>query len=487
MIHRAPPWPAPRARRNLLHLPLLGPFLRWRHARAAMQAVLLLAVSLLLFDGWLGPQMAYKNLATVGVWVHYRGWLMLALLLAGNFFCMACPFMLPRKVAKQLQARAGRARAWPAWLPPKALAIVLLGLFFWSYEAWNLWASPWLTAWIIAGYFLAAFVTDLIFKGAAFCKYVCPVGQFNMVYGTLSPTEIAVVEPDRCAHCTTHDCIAGRDTLPGCETYLFQPKKLGNLDCTFCLDCVHACPYENVGLLTRVPGAELVSNARRSGIGFLSERADMALLILLLSFAAFMQAFAMIPPVYALEAWLAERLGATTEAPVLAIIFLAGLVGLPLLLAGSAAWLSRAGGGLRVDLPATVARFAPSLVPMGAGMWAAHYAFHFGTGALTLIPALQSFAADVAGAPVLGQPRWELAALLPLNGILVLEIAFLYAGLLGSLVVAWLIAARVYGGRTQALRGWLPWAALFVLMVGAGMWILSNPMEMRGTILFRPA
>src|SRR5690606_35886404 len=110
----------------------------------------------------------------------------------------------------------------------------------------------------------------------AFCKNVCPVGQFNMLYSTISPTEISVIQPEICVTCTTKDCIAGRDAIPGCELHLFQPRKLGNLDCTYCLDCIHACPYDNVGILSRFPGAELISNARRSGIGHLSERPDIA-------------------------------------------------------------------------------------------------------------------------------------------------------------------------------------------------------------------
>ncbi|MDQ4074857.1 MAG: FesM [Chloroflexota bacterium] len=471
-------------RYNLLDLPLLGRFLRWRHARSLMQGAMLLLALLLLFDGFLGPQIAYKNVATVSTWVHYRGFLILALLIVGNVFCMACPFMLPRKLAKRLQARFRVGRGWPSWIPQKAIAIVLLLLFFWSYEAWNLWSSPWLTAWIIVGYFGASFLTDLFFKGAAFCKHVCPVGQFNLVYSTLSPTEIAVIEPIGCSTCTTKDCIAGRDGIPGCETHLFQPKKLGNLDCTFCLDCIHACPYDNVGLLTRLPGAELLSNRRRSGIGYLSERFDVALLIMVLGFGAFMQAFGMIPPVYRLEGWLAQQLGVTTEAPVLAIIFLAGVVLLPLLLVSGVAWLSRAWGGLKVDLKTTISRFAPSIIPIGAGMWAAHYTFHFTTGALTLIPVMQSFVADAVGSPLLGEPRWSLTEVLSLNQILAVEIFFLYGGLLASLLVAWIIALKVFRSQRRALRGWLPWATLFLLMVGAGVWIMLNPMEMRGTIYF---
>ena len=93
--------------------------------------------------------------------------------------------------------------------------------------------------------------------------------------------------------------------------------------------------------------------------------------------------------------------------------------------------------------------------------------------------------ADVAGVPVLGTPRWELSQLLNLNQILVIQMGFLYAGLIGSLLVVWLIAVQHYRSRERAFRGWLPWAALCLLLMGIGFWIFLNPMEMRGTINFQ--
>jgi len=53
----------------------------------------------------------------------------------------------------------------------------------------------------------------------------------------------------------------------GCELALFQRAKVGNVDCTFCLDCVHACPHDNSGMLSRAPASELMVDPQRSGIG----------------------------------------------------------------------------------------------------------------------------------------------------------------------------------------------------------------------------
>jgi hypothetical protein len=100
-----------------------------------------------------------------------------------------------------------------------------------------------------------------------------------------------------CATCTTHDCIRGNASRRGCELDLFLPRKVGNLDCTFCLDCVHACPHDNIGLLATSPASSLVFDGRRSSIGRLARRLDLAALALLLVLAAFVMAAAMVAPV----------------------------------------------------------------------------------------------------------------------------------------------------------------------------------------------
>ena len=101
------------------------------------------------------------------------------------------------------------------------------------------------------GYFAAAFLVDTFFRGASFCKYVCPIGQFQFVGSLVSPLEVTVRKPDVCARCTTHDCLRGNAAQRGCETGLYLPRKAGNMNCTLCLDCVKACPHDNVGITDR--------------------------------------------------------------------------------------------------------------------------------------------------------------------------------------------------------------------------------------------
>ena len=521
----------PKARGvDLLRVPVLGPFLRWKHARTTLQLVLLAAAAVVIMDGLFGPQLAPKNMAGVLPWVHWRGFVALALLVAGNLFCMACPFMLTRRPAKALFRAHGH---WPRALRTKWLAVGLLLLFFWAYEAFDLWASPWLTAWLAITYFVAAFVIDAFFRGAAFCKYVCPIGHFHFVNSLASPVEVAVREPEICAQCRTRDCIVGRyeepralvplgvggnpeapaseasgtsDTLEtksgeasdpdgprrprergkllqrGCELWLYQETKVGNMDCTFCMECIQACPYDNVGILGRSPARELWEDPLRAGVGRFSQRPDLAALALFLTFAAFMNAFGMVTPVYALEAWMGRVLGIASEPVILAILFLAGTVVIPSALVGLAAWASSrlSGSGTSVVREATLYGYA--LVPVGFGMWVAHYLFHFLVGGLAVIPLTQEYLADL-GLPFLGSPQWTLGPVLPDAWLLPLELLFLELGLLVSLVVAYRIAVREVGAGPRAFRAFLPWGLLALLLSGAGIWLLMQPMEMRGTVM----
>jgi ferredoxin len=469
---------------DLLKVPLIGRFLRWRHSRTVL-AIPLLAVSIvMILQGLLGPTLSPKNLATVLTWVHFRGALVLVLLLAGNLFCLACPFMLVRNAMR----RFVKPRfTWPRALRNKWVPAALIALILFCYELFSLWSSPSLTAWVIVGYFVAVLVVDGLFKHAAFCKYVCPIGQFNFVAATSSPLEVAVRDQEVCGSCGTKDCIRGRRTLGsdlvilqrGCELALFQPAKVGNMDCTFCLDCVHACPHDNVGMLSRLPSSELMSDPQRSGIGFLSRRKDMAALVIVFSFGALMNAFGMVSPVYTVETWLGRVLHIQQEAPILGLLFAIFLVVEPLILLGGAAWITRAWAGLKSGWLAVGVRYSYSIAPLGFGMWLAHYGYHFFTGLYTIVPVMQNAFAQL-GWPLLGDPRWTLVGL-PKTFVEPLEFGFLLLGLAGSLLVAWRLAED--DSEEHTLRAFSPWAVVCVILFAASAWLMLQPMDMRATMM----
>jgi ferredoxin len=468
---------------DILRWPILGPLLKWRRLRTATQIVLFLVALVIVCHGFSGPQLAPKNLSTVLTWIHYRGLLIGALLAVGNAFCGACPMILVRDLGRRLHQPV---RHWPKWLGQKWVALGLFAAVLFIYELFDLWALPAATAWLVIGYFAAALIVDLMFTGGAFCKHVCPVGQFNFAVSTLSPLELGVRDAGVCQGCKTVDCIKGRrDTAQptkilqrGCELALFLPSKVGNLDCTFCLDCVQACPHDNVAIAFRVPGEELADDRLRSSIGRLSRRPDLAVLAVLFTFGALLNAFAMVGPVYATEEWLARMMRTTWEVPVLGTIFVAGLVVLPAALCGGAGWLTRLATQSSLRVRDIAVRYAYALIPFGTGVWLAHYWFHFLTGVLTIVPVAQSAAIDAAGSALLGAPDWRWLGMRP-GSVFPLQIGVVLLGAVGSLVIAHRIAER---DTPQApSKAAAPWSAVIVALTVLALWILAQPMEMRGT------
>lgn len=475
---------------DLLRVPVIGSFLRWRGSRWVLQAPALLLSLVMVWHAFFGPDLAPKNLATLLTWVHFRGLLVLVILFSGNFFCMGCPFMLPREIARRLGSPRWN---WPRRLRNKGPAVVLFVGVLFVYEWRNLWADPWATGIMIVGYFAAAFAVDFFFKRASFCKFVCPVGQFNFLASTVSPLEVAVRNPDACATCRTKDCIAGRrEPEPvgaersrkivqrGCELDLFQPRKVGNLDCTFCMDCVHACPHDNIGILSRTPAAELTATGSRSSIGDLDRRGDWTLLIVVFVFGAVLNAFAMISPVYSVEQFIARATGLKTAWPILGALFTLALVVEPAVFLVGAGWLSRKAVAGTVSLGQTINRFARSLVPLGFGVWLAHYGFHFFTGALTVIPVSQYAVRHATGHDYLGAPLWQLGGL-PQAVVYPLELGFLTLGTVASLAVAWRIG-RDYAPGCRLRAVW-PWALMILVLFATACWTMSQPMDMRGTFV----
>jgi polyferredoxin len=476
---------------DVLQWPLIGPFLRWRYARFALQVPLFLIALLSIYDGVTGRQLAPTNTATVAVWVHYRGLVALAIAVAGNLFCAACPLMLTRGPTKFLK-RFLPEFSFPRALRNKYLVLALTVVFLFSYEQFDLWASPWLTAWLIIGYFVAALLFDTIFPAGTFCKYICPLGNFNFALSSASPTQIAARDPDVCTSCEGKYCLNGRvetettrapitshrsehvllqlepismstraalGTFPGCETDLFVPTIDSNRDCTLCLNCARACPYDNVALIVRNPLSE----------GALTKpKTDWAWFVTLLAWAGLLNAFAMIPPYYALAQWLSNGLGTTDEALLLGLIMTVGLT-----LGVGASWLgARTSGGSLRD-------WVGVLYPLGLAAWGGHYLFHFITGASTLLPnifvALMRLGLPLSELNTPGVPRAD--AIFPF------QVAVSYVALFASLYIAWKKASSQHKDARAIVMAMLPQVLLALVFNTITILIFAQPMQARGSLL----
>ena len=121
--------------------------------------------------------------------------------------------------------------------------------------------------------------------------------------------------------------------------------------------------------------------------------------------------------------------------------------------------------------------YAYALVPFGFGVWLAHYGFHLLTGALTIVPVTQSAVVDLLGWAALGAPRWRWTGMRP-GTVFPIQLGLILHGAIGSLAVAYHISEREYPDRPGPSTA--PWAVVIVALAAIAVWILSQPMEMRG-------
>ncbi len=472
----------PSARRGNARRSAINPRRSWfivlarTPARRILQLALLFLAAIVIVDGFLGPRVSSMNLAGVLPWTYWRGFAVVALLAVGNVFCSVCPFVLARDLVRTAVPGSPRLN-WPRILRNKWSAVSVLIVFLWAYEVFDLWDRPSLTAVLILAYFAMAIVIDWIFRGASFCKFICPIGQYHFAFSTNSPAEIQVKNSGVCAACSTHDCLRGNARDRGCETYLFQPKKAGNVDCTFCLDCVRACPHDNVELQGVVPSRDLWSDRFRSAIGHYSRRPDIAALFGVFAAGAFVNAGGMTAPVVAWTGEISQALS-LPEGFVTSVLFLVGLVIVPIVAGVATAWSSSWVTGRAVGTSHLLVRFVSAMVPLGASLWAAHFLFHLATGAFTIVPVMQRVLGDLGGAQI---PDWSLVGF---NGdwITAMELTMLDLGFLASLYVAWKIAGDLFP-QAARLRGFLPWSVLLAWLFFAAVWMIFQPMDMRGTML----
>ena len=253
--------------------------------------------------------------------------------------------------------------------------------------------------------------------------------------------------------------------------------------CTFCMDCVRACPSDNIGMLPVSPGSDLVRDPVRSSIGRLSNRWDLCALVALLVFGGFANALGMVGPVLDQQTVWQQQLGHTTLLWIASSTFIATAVLAPLLLLPLTAMLARWCSGAVASFKTITIRGTLALIPIGFAMWLVHMLFHFFTSWATAWPAAQRVMQDL-GTRLLGEPAWAMSCCGPTPIWLIpLEIILLDLGLIVSIYVLYRLAREYASGVWAEIRFIIPWAILAFGLYAAGVWIVLQPMQMRGTLL----
>jgi len=111
------------------------------------------------------------NLAGVLPWTYVRAFGVIALLVLGISFACRAPSCCPGT-----RAPAGSGSSQVAALAAQQVDCDRVDdPFLLVLRAFAIWDHPARTAWLLIAYFAAAFVVDTFFRGASFCKYLCPL------------------------------------------------------------------------------------------------------------------------------------------------------------------------------------------------------------------------------------------------------------------------------------------------------------------------
>lgn len=225
---------------------------------------------LVILGGLLGTPVGNQNISIVLLWIGWWGVLILMAVPAlGRGWCSICPIPL---VGEWLQRGAvlgpvegrrgiGLNRPWPKRLRN----IWVQNGFFLGLAVFStlILTNPLITSIAVLALLLISTGISLVFERRAFCRYVCPVSGFIGLYSQVAPIEVRVVDPNICRDHSEKTCYTGNGSGYGCPWGLFPAAITKNVNCGTCMECLRACPYQNMGVNTRPIGKDLLNPRER--------------------------------------------------------------------------------------------------------------------------------------------------------------------------------------------------------------------------------
>lgn len=328
--------------------------------------------------GLLGTPVGSHNFAIIFVWIAWWSALKLFFIpFGGRSWCSICPIPMPGEWLQRggLLVRGnksfGLGLRWPrrltgAWL--QASGFLLVGLF----AAVTL-TTPRVTAWELLGFLVLALLMDVFFTPRTFCRRLCPIGGFTGLYAQAGPLEVRVKDPQICAAHSPKTCYLA------CPWGLYPLALKSSADCGVCLECLRACPSDNIAINLRQWGADLQPEGRHH----LAE----AFLGLIMLASALVDAAVFLGP----WGWL--KVAAYTVGSPLWWAFAGGFLLLALVFLPAlfilAVWLSARQEPSPLSLRRTLAHHSQVLVPLGLMAWIA-FTISFALTKAGTIPAVLS-------------------------------------------------------------------------------------------------
>jgi hypothetical protein len=346
---------------DLAQIPQIRPLLQSRWPQFLARSITLAGFGLTILAGLFGSGVGSHNFAIIFVWIAW--WTALKLVFipfGGRSWCSICPIPMPGEWLQQgslierTQKRLGLRLRWPrrlrgTWL--QSSGFLLIGLF----SALTL-TDPRVTAWVLLGLIVLAIGMSLVFENRAFCSYVCPIGGFTGLYAQAAPVEVRVNDASICAAHEEKSCYTA------CPWGLYPLALRNSAQCGLCMECLRACPKDNIRVSLRPFGSDL-------GMARQTQRLDEAFLALVMLGSAIAFSAVFTGPWGALKsaaftigspAWFLYSLAFLT----LTLGLLPGLFTLSV-------WAGKKWSGSKVPLRRAISNASQILLPLGLCTWIA--------------------------------------------------------------------------------------------------------------------
>lgn len=356
-------------RLNLYLVTWLRPLLESPWPQFLVRALTLAGFVFGIAAGLFGSVVGSHNFAIIFVWIAWwSAFKLIFIPFGGRSWCSICPIPLPGEWLQRggilVKGRRGFGlnRRWPkllkgSWL--QSSAFLLIGLF----GALTL-TDPRVSSWIFLALFGLALVLSLVFEKRSFCNYICPIGGFSGIYAQTAPVEVRAIDTSLCAKHNVKSC------YHACPWGLYPVAFRDSAACGLCMECLRACPQDNLALNLRPFGSDIGSarTANRLDEAFLA-------LVMLGSVLAFAAVF--VGP----WGWLklaAFEIGSTPWMVYAASFLAFNLLVLPALF-GLAVWSGQKLGGRLSGKPTTkglplrreISNQSQALLPLGLMAWIA--------------------------------------------------------------------------------------------------------------------
>jgi len=466
---------------NLLAIRPIRAALSSRAFRFAIQFVFVVFFFLIIVAGLVGNQNPALNIAPLLTWTIWWGLLIVLIMYAGKSWCYVCPwdavagwteqlaFWKKRDVGLSLNLK------WPRVFRNILIATVFFVGLTWVELGFGVTMKPRTTAYLALGMLFMAVGSALVFEKKSFCRYACLVGRVSGLYAMFASTEVRSKSEAVCKSCGTKECVKGSETAHGCPTFLYPGKLASNTYCIQCMECVQACPHDNLAVNLRPWGSDLAAQVK--------PRSDEALLALLMLAITGFHGLTMTP------VWrqLIDAIRAATSAGRV-LAFSLGMVLLMLAPIACYALLVAASkrlGDQQLAKPVGYRdyfiQYAYALLPIALFYHIAHNCEHL----LMEGPKIAAMISDPFGWGwnVFGTAGWTIPPMISLQQLWVVQVVLVLVGHIYSLWIAQKTSVRLFGATRAAFRSQLPMLLGMIAFSVFSLWLLKQPMEMRTTAM----